>query len=103
MFVALSGLCPSLISIVLERKLLKKKFFKVEDCINYGIYCLFNNIFTIIFMICVFKIKVNIGENIILYPGIFVKYSIVAIINSIILSLIKVGFVKNVEVEIETK
>ncbi len=103
MFEVVSILCPALVSIAIERKCLKKKNFRIDDLINYGIYCLFNNMITVIFMVYIFKVKENMPEMITLYPGVFVKYVVVASIIAMILGFTKVGFVKNVEVEVETK
>jgi hypothetical protein len=95
-------LLPSLISIKVDNMLSKKNFNNIDTLLNYGIYCLINNMLTMAFCVLILNIE-DLIQNINIYAGVIVKYIAVSIIISIISSFIKVFVVKNVGVEIEVK
>ena len=103
MYALICILLPSLISIKLEQRLLKENKNKLDLFINYGIYCLLNNLLTLIIMIFIFNVRYYFEEAITIYPAITVKYMIIGIVVSILLSFIKIIIAKNIGVEIEVK
>lgn len=96
-------LCPSLITISTEKYLLNTKEDIKTSLMNYGIYCLINNVITIALSVILFDINVNIEQTINLYPGFAVKYACISIAIAILLSFIKIIVVKNIGVELEVK
>lgn len=93
---------PSVISILMDKHLLKSKY-TIETLVHYLMYCLFNNTLLLLVFIRVFKTKYDVWNCINLYPGMAVKYCVLAIVFSIFLSFIHVIIKKNMGVEIEVK
>lgn len=103
MLVIISFLLPSIITIQLERLLIKEPQDKINLLLNYGIYVLINNTLTTIIMIMIFNIKTNIIDNILLYPAVMVRYTFISSILALIIGYIKIIIKKNVGIEIESK
>ncbi len=96
-------LLPSLISVELEEKFLKKKFNQKKYWVKYGVYCLVNNIVSITILTILLHVDYDIETSITLYPGVMVKYAVVAVIVSVVLAFGKIVFDKNIEVLLDEK
>lgn len=91
---------PSLISIKMDANHLKQKY-DYNTVVEYLIYCLLNNTIVLLAFLKLFKINPYVWNNINVYPGMMIKYSVISIMVAIGLSTIRIIIKKNVVVEIE--
>ena len=102
MFSYICALFPSVISILLEKKLLNKKC-DINMFLDYIIYCLLNNLISISIFTFIYNNNYDIWSSINLYPRMTIKYCAFSIVTALILGFIKIIIAKNVGFRIEVK
>ena len=102
MYSLICVLLPSVLSIILDHIVLKNKY-DIDSFLNYCVYCLVNNLIMIAIFVIVFNTEYDVFKAINLYPLMTIKYGIIAIIISVILSFIHIIIKKNVGIDLEIK